>query len=312
LLLELRSLWHGLPPAARARTEGRLREALATQASAWSGAERGWTGAPYVVPAPPARRREAELRFEVVTDLTSAPAPGPLRAEAASQAAEGWVLPLLLTLQRRAPVRRIHPLAVHGPGSPLLHELGTRVGSDVGRRVGASLGSILGPVGSAVGQYVGGMLGSAGGRTLAGRSKLEGPAAEIQAAEEALVRLGELAEGDPFAEAVRAPERAWLARGTGWQECRERRRPRLAERFWPSLEQALAEECLRAALDELRAYRASAPLFLQAIAAAEPLTRGGVLLQNPWLAPSLPGGPEGVTRARAALNQAARALKSLE
>jgi hypothetical protein len=308
----VRALWEGLSPAARERSEGLLRGALAAQAGAWSGAEVGWTGHPYVVPAPLGRRREAELRFEVVTDLTSAPAPGPLRAGAAAAAAEGWMLPLLLALQRRAPVRRIHPLAVHGPGNPLLHEVGSRVGSDVGRRVGASLGSILGPVGSAVGQYVGGMLGGAGGRTLAGRAKMEGPVAELEAAEAALVRLGELGGSEAFSGAARAPEEAWLARGTAWQSSRERRKVRLTERFWPSREQALGEECLRVALAELRVYRATFPLFLQALAGAKPLVRGGVLLQNPWLAPALPEGPERVTQARAALNRAARALKEGE
>jgi hypothetical protein len=45
------------------------------------------------------------------------------------------------------------------------------------------------------------------------------------------------------------------------------------------------------------------------VTGAKPLVRGGVLLQNPWLAPSLSEGPERVSQAGAALNRAARALK---
>src|SRR5437868_2571842 len=65
----LRELWEGLSPAGRERSEPLLRKALAAQETAWSGAERGWNGQPYVLPAPlPKRRAPEEPRVEVVPD----------------------------------------------------------------------------------------------------------------------------------------------------------------------------------------------------------------------------------------------------
>jgi hypothetical protein len=304
----LRSLWDGLPAAARVRSEQYLREALGEQESAWSGAERGWTGFPYVVPSALGKRREPDMRAEIEKDLTSAPAPGPLRADRAAADAPGWMLPLLLALQRRAPVRRVHPLAAAASEIPGLANLSGRVGSDLGRRLGAGLGSVLGPIGATVGQYVGGMVGAAGGRSLAGRAKMTTSSGEIEEAERCLAALGEIVERPEFAVAAAMPEQRWLATGTEWERQRERRRTRFLERFWPSREQALGEECLRAAAAELRAYRQTAPAFAQAVERAAPLVRGGIVLQNPWLAAAIPGAPEAVSAARAALNRAARAL----
>jgi hypothetical protein len=306
----LKALWEGTAPAARQRSEPLLREALAAQATAWSGAERGWTGRRYVLPAPPAKKADPQWRIEVVEDLTSAPAPGPLRAKLAAEEAEGWMLPLLISLQRAAPVRRIHPLQAPATGIPMLADIGGRAGAEMGSRVGASVGSILGPIGAALGRHLGGMLGGRGGTQLAGR--VQGLQSGLEAVEEALTGLGDLAERGAFAAAARAPEEAWLARGTEWEGHRERRRLRLGERFWPGAGPALAEECMRLALQELRAYRASSPLFMGAVERAKPLARGGILLQNPWLAAALPGAPEAMTAARAALNRAARALRESE
>lgn len=307
----VRSLWESLPAADRERTEGLLRQALARQETAWSGAESGWTGQPYLLPVLPVKKRDrgvvADLRVDVEPDLTSAPAPGPLRAADAAEAAPGWMLPLLLALQRRAPVRRLRPLAaLAGAGSPVA-ELGGQIGSRVGSQVGARVGSVLGPLGSLVGQYVGGMLGASGAKGLA--AKATAPVLpELEQAELSLTALGRLARGAAFDEAAREPERHWLELGTEWERQRQRRRG-LAERFWPGAGLALAEECLRLAADELRAYRHTLPLFLAAVERADPLQRGGILLQNSWLAADLPDAPEAISAARASLNRAAWAVK---
>src|SRR5207248_724596 len=144
------------------------------------------------------------------------------------------------------------------------------------------------------------------------RARVPAATGEIAAAERALVALGALTESEAFAKAAGLPEEAWLARGRAWEEARSRRRARFTGWFWPGLDQALGEECLRLALGELRAYRATSPLFRDAVERAKPLARGGILLQNPWLAGALPEGPAAISRARAALNQAARALKDRE
>ncbi len=304
----LRALWNQLPAAARDRTEARLRTTLGALDTAWAGAARGWTCYPYLLPAPEGKRSERGLPIEIEPDLTSAPAPGPFRARAAGAEAPGWLLPLLLALQRRSPVHRLHPLAAGARELPGIGDLGGRLGGDVGRQVGARVGGMLGPIGATVGGYVGGMLGSNSARKLAGNLKEREPA--LDAVEEALVRLGKSASAEALESAVRLPEEWWLATGTEWETHRAQRRGGLRERLWPSAGQALGEECLRAALSALRGYRRAAPLFLNAALNAGPAARGGIVLQNPWLAARLPGGPAAIAAARAALNRAARTLEA--
>lgn len=307
----LASLWEGTPPAARKRAEALLRAELARMESAWSDAPRGWGGRPYVVPGPLVKRQKKDdLRVQVVPDLTSAPAPGPLRAMEAASGAPAWQLPFLIALQRRAPVERLHPLANAAAGVPGLGAVGDRVGTDVGRQVGARVGGMFGPLGSLLGQHVGGMLGAAGARNLASRAERSLAAARVEEAETALTILGALSENRDFKEAARQPETRWLALGTEWESQRGRRRVPISERFWPGAAAALPEECLRAALGELKAYRLTGPLFEAYLRQAPPAVRGGVLLQNPWLAARLPEGPAAVSEARKALNRAAQAIRA--
>ncbi|MBI3911575.1 MAG: hypothetical protein HY320_11675 [Armatimonadetes bacterium] len=62
------------------------------------------------------------------------------------------------------------------------------------------------------------------------------------------------------------------------------------------------------ALTELHGLREVSAALPHAAARAEPLVRGGLLLQNPWLARRLPDGSARLSAARAALNAAARRL----
>lgn len=308
LTASMAALWEALPEAARERTAPLLREAIAGRISAWSGAERGWNGQPFILPSRVSRVQDAEMRVVVVADLTSAPAPGPLRARQAADEAAPWALPLLLALQRLTPPLRKNPLGRSAAALPELSEITQQVGVDVGRRVGARMGGVLGPVGSAVGRYVGGLLGKAGARNLV-TAHATRPDAALDEVQRALERLGEVVEDPAFARALRQPEEGWLALGREFYAGSTRRRAALREYFWPSPEQALGDACLRHASAELRAYRRSAAPFAAAALKANPLVRGGILLQNPWIAVALPGGPEAMSAARAALNRSALAAR---
>jgi hypothetical protein len=159
-----------------------------------------------------------------------------------------------------------------------------------------------------VGQYLGELAGTVGGKALAQQALPEAVSGTVRDAEAALTRLGQMAETDAFGKAARSPAEAILGMGRRLESAREARSRRLRERVWPTRGLVLVEETLRVALRELQSYRAAAEVLLAAVRQASEPVAGGILLQNPWLAPTLRGGTERLTAARAALNRAAAAL----
>lgn len=300
--------WEALPPEARRRSAERLRTALRQLEGWWSGAERGWTGRPFVLPPAAAPRKGEPAACLVAEDLTAAPRPGPLTRRAAGEAPDAE-LPLLYTLQRRTAPRFVHPLAP--PGSPLATAVSTLAGDlavQVGQRIGARFGAILGPIGAAVGQYLGGMAGKLAGSRV---RSVELPAAlrdGFAEAEAALARLGELAAGEAWERALAEPEERVLRRGGDWERIRARRARWWREKLWPTLEVAAIEAAMEVALGELRGLRTVSAHLRDRTPQLDAVLRGGIVLQNPWLARALPGGPEGLSAARRALNALARRL----
>ena len=300
--------WEALPPAARERSAERLRAALRDLEGWWSGAERGWTGRPFVLPPAAAPRKGDPAACLVLEDLTAAPLPGPFARRAADEAPDAE-LPLFYALQRRTAPRFVHPLAP--PGSPLATAASTLAGDlavQIGQRIGARFGAILGPVGAAVGQYLGGMAGKLAGSRA---RPVELPAAlrdGFAEAEAALARLGEIAAGAAWERALVEPEERVLRRGGEWERLRARRARWWREKLWPTLEVAAIEAAMEVALAELRGLRAVSAHLRDRAPHLDPVLHGGILLQNPWLARTLVEGPERLSAARRALNRLARRL----
>jgi hypothetical protein len=306
----VRDVWANLPPGEAARTEARLREAVLTAGQWWGGAERGWNRRPLSVSAASVSRKQEGLPLLPLEDLTAAPLPGPVLAEAVAREGDGVDLVLVLAALRRCGGRFMHPLAPDAQASgSMLQGLSTRVGSEAGRRLGAGLGAVLGPIGSMVGQYLGEIAGRMGGQALAQQALPEPVASALRETETALTRLGELVRTDEFARAVRAPEAAIVELGKQVEGVREGRNRRLRERLWPSTGLVLVEEVLRVALAELNVYRTGAEYFTATARNAQAAVAGGMVLQNPWLVRALPDGVERLNKARTALNRAASALR---
>lgn len=305
-------LWKNLPPARAEQSAALLRDEVARASTWWGGAELGWNGRAYAVSGSAAKKRAKNpIPLTPMEDLTAAPKPLPVDAGRIVEEAPGADLLLLLTALRRAECEFVHPLAPKGGAAEsLIAGLSTQVGTDVGRKIGAGLGAALGPIGSMVGQYLGGIAGSMGGKALVQQAMPERLAARLKETEDALSRLGELTATPQFLEATRAPERAILTLGQAVEARRLKRSRRFRERIWPTPALAACEEVMWTALGELRAFRSARDQFVQIAQKSPGPVAGGMLLQNPWLVGSLPEGPERLNGARAALNQAARALKS--
>ncbi len=305
----VRDAWSSLPESARPAAEARLREAVREAASWWGGSERGWNGRPLALSAAVVGKKQAGLPLLPLPDLTAAPLPFPGGAGAAAEA-EGPDLLLLLAALRHSTPRFVHPLAPRADTQEsMIAGLSTQVGSSVGAQVGAGLGAALGPIGAMVGRHLGEIVGRLGGKALADQSLPEPLAAALKETEAALARLGRLVEHEAFRQAVRGPEESILATGRALESVREARSGRLPERVWPSAGLRLTEGCMRHALVELQGYRAAQEHFLKEARSAPAAVAGGMILQNPWLARTLPEGPERLTAARSALNRAALALK---
>lgn len=307
----VRDVWSNLPEAQKAGAKERLGAAVIAASTWWGGAERGWNGRPLAVPAGTVNKKQQGLPLRPMDDLTAAPSPGPLRGEPVAQEADGVDLVLALAALRRAQPRYTHPLAPKADSkSSLVQGLSTRVATDVGRQVGARVGaSILGPIGAMVGQYLGEMAGSFGAKSLTQQSLPEPIAAAVKQTETALAHLGELVMSEDFARGARQPRERVLEIGKQVEVVREERSKRVRERIWPTPGQVLVEETLWVALDEMRGYKDAGEAFIQTARQANPSVAGAMILQNPWLVRSLPGGVDRLNQARQALNQAAIVIR---
>ncbi len=306
----VRDVWRNLPADQQRTARERLAEAVVTAGTWWGGAERGWTGRPLSLPAASVPRKAQGLPLLGMPDLTAAPMPGPVHADAAAAEADGVDLVLILVALRASQPRFMHPLAPKANSThSLVQGLSSRVAVDVGRQVGARVGGMLGPIGAMVGQYLGEMAGTLGASKLAQQTLPEPIASSVKQTEEALARLGELAMTDDFARGAGQPAEAILETGKRVEVIREERNRRLRERLWPTRGLVLVEEVLWVALDEMKRYRTAAEVFVKTAREANPSIAGGMILQNPWLVRSLPGGVERLNAARQALNRAALAVK---
>lgn len=304
--------WQSLPAPERESSLTRLREALREGRTWWGGAEKGWNRRPIALPTGELTQREHTLPCLEMTDLTAAPDSAPLDCRRMADEAEGPDLVLALTVIRHQRPRFSHPLAANtGATHSLVQGLSSRIGADVGRRIGGSLGAALGPIGTMVGQYVGEMAGTLGAKTLT-RQSLPGEVESVlKGVELRLHELGSLRESPGYERACDEPAQAILRAGQGLDLLRDARKRRLRERFWPTTGLLVLEEAMWALLAELKIYRTAGQVLLRVSRKVHAVVAGGILVQNPWLVRTLPDGPERLSQARRALNQANSTLRSL-